>query len=189
MPVAVAALLAACTHVVTPPSPGPDAAGVFLLDHGRTSSLVLPRDAGLARYSYGDWDWYALNRKGPLRGSGILLGPTDAGIGRGELPPRGTAAGVARAVRVPVERAWRIEVPAGRAAALGGSLEALFARDGVERVANPLYGQTFVPHPQPYYSLGHNSNHVTAGWLRRLGCRVRMRGIWSSWVVERPGAP
>lgn len=186
--VACAALLPACTHVVTPPADVVDPVPVYLLDHGRTSSVVLPDDGRLVRYSYGDWDWYALNRTGLFRASGTLLGPTRAGIGRNAFGAGPSVDAVRSAVVVPVEAAWRIDVPAHRSAALAGELDALFARPGVEPLRNPLYALTFVPHPEPY-SLGHNSNHMTAAWLRRLGCRVDTRGVWSRWRVERPGAP
>jgi len=41
----------------------------------------------------------------------------------------------------------------------------------------------FVPHPHNY-TYFHNSNHVTAGWLRELGCDVRGPAVDSRWEVK-----
>lgn len=183
------AVLAAggCTHTVVAPSEVNEPATVFLLDHGYTSSLVLPHDSGLTRYSYGDWDWYARNRSGVLRASGTLFSDSEAGIGRRVFAAEPTAAAVRRATSVPVEYAWAIRVPARRAARLEADLAALFRGQAEQALDNPVAGLTFVPHPEPY-SLGNNSNHMTANWLRRLGCRVVTRGPFSRWRVEEAEA-
>ena len=172
--------------MVVPPTDVARPVPVFLLDHGRTSSVVLPHGSGLARYAYGDWNWYALNRTGPLRASGTLLGPTQATVGRAVFGARRTETAVAGATRIPVEAAWRIDVEAPRAEALERALDELFTRNAERATYNALYAQTFVPHPDPY-AMWHNSNHVTAEWLRRLGCEVDMNGWWSSWRVREGG--
>ncbi len=174
-----------CTHTVVAPDARDEPAKVFLLDHGYTSSLVLPHGTRLARYSYGDWDWYARNRSGVLRASGTLFSDSEAGIGRRVFSAPSTVAAVRRSTPVPVEHAWAIRVPAGRAARLEADLSDLFRRRSGEARVNPLAALTFVPHPEPY-SLRHNSNHMTASWLRRLGCRVMTRGPFSRWEVVEP---
>lgn len=187
---AIGVLLAGgCTHTIEPPGSMASAATVFLLDHGRTSSLVLPHDGRYARYSYGEWDWYAHNRTGALRASATLFSDTEAALGRRIFTAEPSAAAVRRATGVPAERVWAIRVPAARAERLAAELDMLFRARADEAVDNPLMGLTFVPHPMPY-SLGHNSNHMTAIWLRRLECRVITRGPFSRWEVEpAPGAP
>lgn len=187
--VAVGMLLAGgCTHTVVPPTGLAEPATVFLLDHGRTSSLVLPHDGRYARYAYGEWDWYALNRTGVLRASGTLFSDTEAAVGRRVFAAVPDPSAIRRATRVPAERAWAIRVPAGRVERLAAELDALFRAQADEAVANPLMALTFVPHPAPY-SLTHNSNHMTATWLRRLECRVVTRGPFSRWEVERSAGP
>lgn len=186
-PVAVAAVavvvLGGCTNVVRPPARVAEPTPVFLLDHGRTSSVVLPRDEGFARYAYGDWDWYALNRTGPFRASGVLGFPTRATVGRRVFHAQATTGSVRAASSIPVEDAWRIPVEAPRAARLERDLDRLFREQAEASVYNGLYDQTFVPHPRPY-AMWHNSNHVTAEWLRRLGCEVEMGTWFSDWRVE-----
>lgn len=182
--VAVGMLVAGgCTHTVESPGSAASPATVFLLDHGRTSSLVLPREGSYARYSYGEWDWYAHNRTGVLRASGTLFSDSEAAVGRRIFTAESSAAAVRRATGVPAEQAWAIRVPAARAERLAAELDALFRKQADQAVNNPRMALTFVPHPAPY-SLTHNSNHMTAIWLRRLECRVITRGPFSRWEVD-----
>lgn len=187
----LAAVLAtgACSNTVRPPAPGPEPRVAVLLDHGRHASLVIERADGITRYAYGQWAWYVENRTGPLRASGMLFGPSEAGLGRRHLPGPATLAAVRRQVRVPIEAAWRLEVPPSRAEALARELEGIFRAHAATRTRNPLYDLEFVHHPEPY-GIGHNSNHMTAEWLRALGCEVDMGGPFSIWSVERaaPGS-
>ncbi len=182
--------LAGCGTWTVMPPPAPERPlPIFLLDHGRHASLVLPRADGMVRYSYGHWDWYVLNRNAPYRASGVLFGRSEAGLGRRVLPGPARMAWVRRQVRVPIEYAWRIEVEAAQANRLDRRLGELFAGQADALIDNPLYDLEFVPHPTPY-SLFHNSNHQVAEWLRKLGNTVEGGGPYSRWrVVEPPLEP
>ena len=181
---ATAAAVSGCTHTVVPPAEVAQPTRVFLLDHGRTSSIVIPHDGALARYSYGEWRWYALGEHGPLRGSGALLSDTQAALGRRVFDAQPTVADVRATIDVPIQATWEIEVPATEARRLDSELSAIFRRAS-EVVHSAPARLRFVPHPEPY-SLGHNSNHVTADWLRRMECRVDVDGPLSRWsVIER----
>lgn len=182
--IVLVALLAGCAHGVEPPRDVAEPVPVFLLDHGRHSSIVLARGERAVRYAYGEWAWYALDRTGPLRALDTLLLRSPAALGRRILPGPPTLEAVRAQVRVPIEQAWRIEVERARARALDDELTALFEADLDSRVDSPLYDLEFVHHPHPY-SLGHSSNYVVADWLRTLGCRVDMRGPLSAWRVSR----
>jgi hypothetical protein len=174
-----------CTNTVVPPAGPAQPGAVFLLDHGRHASLVLERENGISRYSYGHWGWYVENRTGPLRASGTLFGSSDAGLGRRHLPGPADLDNVRRRVRVPIREAWRIEVSAGRSNDLGDRLDGFFSDHADSHTENPLYDLEFVRHPDPYHA-GHNSNHMVARWLRELGCEVRMHGPFSMWTVIPP---
>jgi len=179
--------VSACTHTVIAPARPEQPRAAFLLDHGRHASLVLERADGITRYSYGHWSYYAENRTGLFRASGTLFGNDRAALGRRHFAGAAELDIVRHRVRVPVEAAWRIDVPAARAAALIDELDILFEAGAPERIDNRLYDLEFVPHPDPYH-LGHNSNHVIGEWLRRLGCRVDMSGPLSSWHVAYPAS-
>ena len=180
-----ALLVGACTNTVVPPPAPAQPVSAFLLDHGRHASLVVEREDGLTRWSYGDWAWYAENRTGPFRASGTLFGSNRAALGRRELPGPAELAVIRGQVVVPVEAAWRIDVPARRAQGLNERLQRIFDDTPASRLLrNPLYDLDFAPHPEGY-SAWHNSNHVTAEWLRALGCTVEMAGPYSIWQVEQ----
>lgn len=181
-------LMSGCTHTVVPPTGVESPTQIFLLDHGRTSSVVLPHSEGLVRYAYGEWAWYARNRTGVVRGSGALLRDSRGALGRRRFDAEPETAAVRAAVAVPIEAVWAIEVPADSARTLAAELDALFQRRAEHAVANPRVVLRLVPHPDAY-SVAHNSNHMTASWLRRMECRVDMNGPWSHWQVENPSIP
>ena len=183
-----AALSTACTNTVVPPAEPANPTAAFLLDHGRHASLVLEGPDGITRYAWGDWDYYALNRTGPLRASGTLFGANQAGLGRRRLPGPAEQARVRRQVVVPIEALWRIDVPGEQAQRLHERLDRRFRDARATRIANPLYDLEFVQ-DEPPYNVTSNSNHRVGEWLRELGCEVRMAGPFSSWrVTPPPGA-
>lgn len=185
---ALAALLGtACTHTVVPPREPQRPVAAFLLDHGRHASLVLERADGMTRYAWGDWDYYALNRTGPLQASGTLLGANRAGLGRKHLQGPAERAYVRHQVAVPIEALWQIDVPAERARRLHERLDRRFRDGRATLTANRLYDLEFV-HAATPYNVTSNSNHRVGAWLRELGCEVRMAGPFSSWRVTAPDA-
>jgi hypothetical protein len=175
-------LLAGCgTTVVTPPDAPADPLPVFLLDHGRHTSLVLPApDGTITRYAYGDWRFYAERETGLGRALAAILWPTEAALGRRDLPGPATAEAVRAQVRVYVQELHTLDVEAGRAFALRGKLDALFEEGRV--LEAPYVDLSFVAHPRRY-TLRHNSNTVIADWLTELGAEVSRRPIWAGWRV------
>lgn len=114
--------LAGCTAHVIPPSGLTAPVSVYVLDHGRHSSLVLPGESGWRRYAYGDWQWYAENRTGLMQGAAALFWPTQAGLGRQLLaqPPD-----LAPSLTVGFVSLHKIPADAEKVAALVERLDAL----------------------------------------------------------------
>lgn len=80
-------LAAGCSTTVIPPESTIEPVTVFLLDHGRTPSLILPSaDSNMTRYVYGDWNWYALRNTGPIDGLRALFWPSQGTLGRRDFP-------------------------------------------------------------------------------------------------------
>ncbi len=175
-------LLGGCGFTVTPPPSPANPVPLFLLDHGRHASLVLPADEGMVRYSYGDWEWYAMSRTGAIEGSRALVGPNPAALSRKVLSVSPTEQVLRQALPMVIEHAFLIPVEAKNAARLRERLENLFFENRETLHHNPAYGIDFVKHPDPY-SLNHNSNTVVAGWLRELGAEVRGSGPFSDWKI------
>jgi len=184
--VLIGALLHGCTTVIIPPPTPNEPRSVFLLDHGRHASLVLPGpDSGIVRYSYGDWRYYAQVETGVAEASAAIVWPTRAGLGRRELRGPAAARSVRGQVRVGIEGLHEVTVDAGRIENLRTRLDSIYEANIETRVYNAAYDLEFVHHPSAYWAL-HNSNEVVAVWLRELGCRVRRPVLFSNWTVEPP---
>lgn len=175
------------TRIRPPPTPV-DPVPVYLLDHGRHTSLVLPTaDGGTARYAFGEWRWYALGETGPLRALDALLRPTQSALGRRRMPGPATESAVRSQVRVLIEQLHTFEVDAARAEALRQRLDRHF--EGVEIFEVPAVDLGFVPHPLPY-TIRDNSNALIADWLTELGAEVSGRPVIANWrVIERQARP
>ena len=173
-----------CTTTVVTPAAVKRPVTVYLLDHGRTPSLVLPADSGkMVRYMYGDWEWYARSNTNAWRGFLALFVPTQGTLGRDAFPAVDSAGAVREAVAVGIDELFAIEVERGRAWELHQALESQFAAKRDESVWSEGNRARFVPHPQKY-TYFTNSNHMVAGWLRELGCETRGPAFHSRWKVE-----
>lgn len=177
-------LLAACAATVRPP-PEPDAPrAVFLLDHGRHTSLVLARDDdGLVRYVYGEWRWYAEMDTGFLRTFPVLFKHTPAALGRRELAGPPEPDQVRAQIKVVIRELHDFQAEADRVDALIGDLDAQFDAHRETLHYNSVYDLEFVHHPIPY-RLGHNSNHLAGQWLKQLGFEIRGNPVFGRWRVE-----
>lgn len=177
------ALFGGCAATtIEPPAAPEDPVSVFLLDHGRHATLVLPHPEGIVRYAYGDWAWYAEVKTGPLRAVAALLFPSRGALGRRVMDGPATEAAVRGEVRVGIEHLHRFTVEKRRMEALRSELETLFAAGRAVRLENRGYDLTFVPHPESYWAF-RNSNQKVAQWLERLGCRIRGSALWSDWRI------
>jgi hypothetical protein len=172
--------LSGCVTTLIPPKSPVDPVDVFIVDHGRTTSLVIPSsDGGALRYAYGDWNWYALGRTDLYHGIAALLWPTRSALGRAELRSATTAAEISSRFHV-------VQINRERVRTFEKSMELLYAAGREQEVENPAVGLSFVPHPRPY-TYFWNSNHAVASWLRELGCRTRGASFHASWRVVSPG--
>jgi hypothetical protein len=173
--------LVACATTVFPPQRVADPAQIGVLDHGHHASLVLEMPGGgMRRYSYGDWQWYALRQTGPAEASSALLWPSQAALGRRELPGPFSPSAVSREVRVPIEHALYLTVDARDVRRLVDGLDRIFYENRAGSIYNEAYDLVFVPHPDPY-SMVHNSNQVVADWLEQMECRVEGTALFSVW--------
>ena len=181
--VAVAALqLGGCATTIVPPDSVERPQSVFVLDHGRHSSLVLPHPDGFVRYAYGDWGWYAEVETGTTEASRAVLWPSRAGLGRSLVSGAATREGVRKGLRVGVQHLHEVSVETDRVIALRTSLDAYHRANEDGAKYNAVYGLTFVDYPEPY-AFWNNSNHKVAEWLRRLGCAIEGSAFWAWWRV------
>lgn len=180
--------LAGCATTVIPPERSADPVEVYVVDHGSTSSLIIPASGGgMLRYAYGDWNYYALGRKELRYGIAALFWPTQSGLGRAEL--RGDAGEpTVRAQAFSIESLHSVPVERARVREFEQRMEALFDERRDTEVENPLTGLSFVHHPRDYTYLW-NSNHAVASWLRELGCGTLGPSSRARWRVRDQSPP
>ena len=143
---------------------------VLVVDHGRHSSLVLPRgDGGSVEYAYGEWEWFARARDPWYRVFPAMFGPSQGTLGRrfSDVAPEQ----LILASLIPSEARFLIVVEREKAAALVKRLEGRYGERSESQLHNPLYGLTFVKDDRDYCCL-NNCNHVLGQWLVELGCEV-----------------
>jgi hypothetical protein len=178
-------LLAGCSTTVQPPPEPADPALVFVLDHGRHTSLVLATPEGrLVRYAYGDWRFYAERRTSLGNAVAAIFWGTRGALGRSQLEGPPTPERVRSAVPLMIDSLYQIEVERDRIEALRARLDAIFATAERE-LYSPDAFLLFVEHPRNY-TLRHNSNRVIGDWLQELGCEVRGQRLFANWRFDQP---
>ena len=183
---AILLIPAGCTTRITPPANVHDPVNVYLLDHGRTCSLVLPIDGDrFVRYAYGDWRWYALDNTSLFSGFRAVMWPTPGALGRREFVDLPRADVVRQRVTIETEHQYEIAVERAKVRSLHAKLTSLFHQNADTLTPSRSAALEFVHHPRRYW-LAHNSNHAAADWLRQLGCKVRGPTLLSTWRVDPP---
>lgn len=174
---------ASCTTIVVCPRSPTHPVTVFVIDHGRTSSLVVPSDAGgVLRYAYGDWSYYALGKTDVFHGAAAVLWPTRGALGRSQLAGPPSVDQVRRQVHS-IESIHAVQVERASVAGLVRELEDLYHANLATEVTNSAYNMSFVHHPRSY-TYFWNSNHEVAAWLRELGCTTRGPSHRASWSIN-----
>lgn len=170
---------------VVPPAGLEQPAEIFVLDHGRHTSLVVSTPEGaMVRYAYGDWRFYAERLTGPGHALAALLWSTPGALGRRQLAGPPTPFEVRLQVPLVIVELHRIHVERARVEVLRARLDAIFDAAEVQ-LDVPEVLLVFVPHPRPY-NLVHNSNRAIADWLVELGCEIDGRPILARWRFEAP---
>jgi hypothetical protein len=178
------ALPLACTTTVVQPNKPSEPVKVYLINHGYTSSLVLPTNDGeMIRYVYGDWNYYALGNRGLLDAIVALFWPTRGALGRQRIERASDIESLRRQIGVEIQQIHTLEVERSEVEHLGARLDSILESQRERLVVNTANGMEFGQHPQSY-NYFHNSNHVAARWLEELGCQVRGPAFSSRWEAS-----
>ncbi len=184
---AAALLLTGCVTSLQAPEPISDPRVVFVIDHGRHSSVAIETPSGnLVRYSYGDMRYYRDQDTSLRSGAAALLWPTPATLGRAELAGEATASSLQTQLVVGVQEILTLEVSGEKADALMEKLDSIHQEGVADHLVVPAYGLVFAPHPTDYI-WWNNSSTVIAGWLAEMGVEVNGLGLIASWRVEVEG--
>ena len=179
-------LVSGCAARVTPPDSHKltQPADVYLLDHGRHASLVLPHEkGGVARYSYGDWRWYVEGEQRFWVGVTAMLWPTKAGLGRGLYPHADLPQDMESLAPEGLDEAYVLQAELQQVRLLQRQLDSHFAQQALfTPVYSATHGLDFVPYPR-HYTAFHQSNLKVAQWLRALNMQVTGSPWLSNWKV------
>lgn len=178
-----------CEHRVVAPVLDAPMTRVLLVDYaGQHCSIVFPRPGGAAvEYSYGEWEWFAFGRTSLWRAPLIMMLPSRGTLGKREFDG---PYGMHEFARVTTEPGWNIiplDVPTDRVNDLVAGLDHLYAklREGGEVFYKPY--ETYFVLKDSNYWMFNNCHHVTASWLRELGCRTEKTAIFEGWqVIDAP---
>lgn len=177
-------MLSGCSGRITPPNIPQTSRAVFVLDHGQHSSLVIEdKQGGLARYSYGDWRYYAEGKTGIWSGLRAMFAPTKAGLGRKQLSGPATLENIQKQLRIAVVQAVPLQAEAFAVDALQDKLETIYLQNQDSKIYRQDYDLEFVHHPMTY-SVRHNSNQVIGQWLTELGSEIHGWPLFSNWQVQ-----
>ncbi len=177
------ALLAGCTATIVAPGAPAQPRPVYLLDHGRHTSLVLvDAEWRPVRIAYGEWRWYVEGETGAGRAFGALFRPTPAALGRKPLAT-GDSARFQDEVGSLIRAIVPLQAEAEAVDELLRGIDRLFQAQADSRRFSAALNLEFVIHPEPY-TLGNNSNHKVAEWLRELGFEVRGSPMLGRWRVR-----
>jgi hypothetical protein len=181
-PVILAALILTCTGCATrvvPPQVRDDAVTVYLSDYSRHSSLLLPTAGGFDEYAFGDWNFFARGDARWWVGLRALLASPQATLGRRFVP---SDHGALTAADIRAVRIMPNQVARARADTLKLTLDSQFNRAAEPPMYSDYSSLYHIRDPEVYWGL-HNCNHVTAEWLRRLGCTIEGFAITSGFTI------
>ena len=190
-------IVTGCTWQVIPPAKVEQPVHIYVSEYGRHTRLALPRDAlgtsgsaQMIEYGFGDWDYYALEDRGPRSALRALFRSRASALSRREVRYQSDPELFRRANFA--NYAVRLTVGQSQAEALHARLERQWDElgRGHRTVRHSDEGVYLRRSDQPYH-VSRNSNHQTAEWLRELGCEVKGVAILSRFEVvsrDQPGA-
>jgi hypothetical protein len=180
-------LLTGCgTTYLQPPLNPPDPRAVFVVDHGRHTSLVIATEAGsLVRYAYGDWRYYADQDTRLRAGASALFCRTPSTLARRELQGPAEKAALLAQMQVGVQVIHALEVGGADADRLRTQLDALHAQEADRHQYVAVYDLVFAPYPEPY-TWKNNSATKIARWLDEIGVEVKGLALVARWKVVAP---
>jgi hypothetical protein len=182
--VGMIALVSGCATRVVPPSNPANPVAVYVTDYGRHSSILLPMgDGHLMEYSYGDWDFYALNKYKWYAGPTKLFLSDGSGLGRRILAHPGDDEALQKMINS--KRLLRVEIEQSKVRDLLAELDQRYCAK-IETMVYNNYGHSYFVKDESHYWLFHTCNAMTQQWLEKLGCKVSGLAVISNFELDRP---
>jgi hypothetical protein len=176
--------LGGCGGTILPPAHVRNPVPVYVADYGRHSTILLPTpNGGLVEYAFGDWGWLAAFHRGFLNMFGALFFSQGSTLGRRyfrQTPEPGVSIDPAH-----IKHFVSFDADRDRVEALRQELDAAWESRGDTVVPTHDSDGFLYVRSDERYNLLHNCNHVTARWLRELGCEVKGPTITSKFKVQK----
>jgi hypothetical protein len=158
-----------CTATVTPPANPHHPVAIYVADYGHHSSIFLPVDkTAFIEYSFGDWNYYALNHSSTMGAIEALFYSHGSAFGR-RYTPRSSDDNTPLALFNP--KMFAVCVSRESAEKMRNQLEAKWQAGVATRIHNADDDTDFIRDSR-HYSWQCDCNEITACLLRDLGCEV-----------------
>jgi hypothetical protein len=156
---------------------------IIIADYGRHTSLLIPaQTTGFVEFAWGDYAWFVENRTGSGSAMEALFWSRGSALGMREYKSELTDQALIKSSGA--SRLLHLQTPADKTFALRDQLIGAIRSRWSEHVFNKANEMDFV-RDGPHYWFAHNCNHVTAGWLRELGCRVEGCVLFSDFELKQ----
>lgn len=173
-----------CTPRIIPPVTPKNAVPIFIADYGRHSSLLLPDEkGGLVEFAWGDYAWFAENHTGAGNAVAALFWSGGSTLGSRHLPKLLPHDELMHSLSA--KRLLSFVAEADKAAIVREQLTDQFNRHRDTMIYNEVHHLNFV-RDDGHYWFAHNCNHLTAEWLRELGCQVEGWVLYSNFEMDDP---
>ncbi|HEX3357636.1 MAG TPA: DUF2459 domain-containing protein [Tepidisphaeraceae bacterium] len=176
-------LLTGCfSGTIHPPASPTNPVTVYIPDYGKHSAVVLPDPAtgGYIEWAFGDWNYFALGHTGLKDALSALFVSPQSTLGRRVIPPQSDDDAMKQTLEA--NGLLRITISADRSASLMKELNDRYQKNIDSMIHSTYSHMDNVKDAEHYWGL-HNCNHLTAQWLRELGCKVDGLCIWSNFKL------
>jgi len=172
-----------CATAVIPPQHPQNPVKVYLTDYGRHSSVLLPlASGGYEEFAFGDWNWFVLGRTQWWVALHAMLHSPQASLGKRHIDAGDDAAILAQLGDC--KRLMSFETSQLYVETLLLDFDARFRRSPEPPILSDYCKLYSIRDSESYWVL-HNCNHVTASWLRRLGCQIRGLSLYSNFYLQK----
>ena len=182
--IALILMASGCSATITPPAAPRDPTVIYLADYGRHSSILLPNPstAGFTEYNWGDWEWFAVGDTNWYVAIQAMLFSPQSTLGQRNVPAKRDLSALRKLLGA--DRVIPIDVSAQRAESLRAKLNERFSAASTT-LMHSSYSQLEHVKDDERYCVLHNCNHVTARWLRQMGCEVDRDPILSNFKLKQ----
>ncbi len=176
-------LLTGCSGTIHPPTSPANPVTTYVANYGKHSAVILPDPStgGYVEWAFGDWNYFALGHTGLKDALSALFTSPQSTLGRRVVPPQPDDDALKQALEA--NGLLRITVSSDRSAALMKKLDERYQKNINSLIHSTYSHMDNVKDSEHYWGL-HNCNHLTAQWLRELGCKVDGLTIWSDFKLS-----